>query len=100
MRQKEALTSSGDVSAAPAASKEPDAGSSSAGADGAGPSSAGGSGEGVEKAPDVLVELRDVDAAVREMFDSPHIKVRSEHLGTYLSRPAGAYIRFGGKEEV
>lgn len=58
-RQKEALTSAGDVTAT----------SVSSSGSGAGPSSAG------KEADDVLVELGDVDAAVREMFDSPHIKV-------------------------
>jgi hypothetical protein len=95
VRQKEALTSSVDVLtssgdvAGHVASKEPNSGSGSGSgsADGAGPSSAGAGpssagalGEGLERGADVLVELRDVDAAVREMFDSPHIKVRREHL--------------------
>jgi hypothetical protein len=102
VRQREALTSSGDVTG-PAASKEPNAASGSSSGfgagDGAGPSSSGGLGEGLEKGADVLVELGDVDAAVKEMFDSPHIKVRRERFESFLTRSAGAYRKLGRIEK-
>ncbi len=60
-RQKKALTSAADVT---------QGGSSDAGPSGA---ISQGLGAGSDA---VMVELMDVDAAVREMFDSPHIKVR------------------------